>query len=51
MCMQGGEAIARRRKEDRRMHLEPMLERCGFAIEDVVYSQDGIFGKYVARAT
>jgi ubiquinone/menaquinone biosynthesis C-methylase UbiE len=31
--------------------LEPMLERCGFAIEDAVYSQDGIFGKYVARAT
>jgi ubiquinone/menaquinone biosynthesis C-methylase UbiE len=30
--------------------LEPMIERCGFAIEDAVYSRDGIFGKYVARA-
>jgi hypothetical protein len=28
----------------------PMIERCGFAIEDAVYSPDGIFGKYVARA-
>jgi ubiquinone/menaquinone biosynthesis C-methylase UbiE len=31
--------------------LEPMIERCGFAIEEAVYSADGIFGKYVARAT
>jgi ubiquinone/menaquinone biosynthesis C-methylase UbiE len=30
--------------------LEPMIERCGFAIEDAVYSPDGIFGTYVARA-
>jgi hypothetical protein len=31
--------------------LEPLIERCGFAIEDAVHSPDGIFGKYVARAT
>ena len=31
--------------------LDPMIERCGFAIEDAVYSPDDIFGKYVARAT
>lgn len=31
--------------------LEPMLERCGFRVEEVVYSPDGIFGKYVLRAT
>ena len=31
--------------------LEPMLQRCGFAIEDAVHSPDGFFGKYVARAT
>lgn len=30
--------------------LEPMLERVGFDIEDAVYSSDGIFAKYVARA-
>lgn len=30
--------------------LEPMLVRCGFEIEDAVYSQDGIFARYVARA-
>jgi ubiquinone/menaquinone biosynthesis C-methylase UbiE len=30
--------------------LEPMLERCGFAIEDAVYSQDGIFGKCQRRS-
>lgn len=29
--------------------LEPMLERCGFGIEDVEYSADGIFAKYVLR--
>jgi SAM-dependent methyltransferase len=29
--------------------LEPMLERCGFGIEDVEYSSDGFFGRYVAR--
>lgn len=31
--------------------LEPMMERCGFRIENAVYSPDGIFAKYVARAT
>ncbi len=31
--------------------LEPMLERCGFSIDTVEYSSDGIFGQYVARAT
>ncbi|KAM3098753.1 class I SAM-dependent methyltransferase [Phormidesmis sp. 146-12] len=30
--------------------LEPMIERAGFHIEDVVYSPDGIFAKYIARA-
>ena len=30
--------------------LEPMIERAGFRIEDVVYSPDGIFARYVARA-
>jgi SAM-dependent methyltransferase len=30
--------------------LEPLIERCGFAIEDVAYSPDGFFGKYVLRA-
>ena len=30
--------------------LEPMIERSGFHIEDVVYSPDGIFAKYLARA-
>jgi SAM-dependent methyltransferase len=30
--------------------LEPMLERCGFHIADAVYSSDGIFARYVARA-
>lgn len=30
--------------------LEPMIERCGFAVEDVSYSSDGFFGSYVARA-
>lgn len=30
--------------------LEPMLERSGFRIEDAVYSPDGIFARYVARA-
>ena len=29
--------------------LEPMIERCGFAIEDAEYSADGIFVKYVLR--
>jgi ubiquinone/menaquinone biosynthesis C-methylase UbiE len=31
--------------------LEAMIQRCGFAIEDAVYSDDGIFGKYVLRST
>jgi SAM-dependent methyltransferase len=30
--------------------LEPMLERAGFATEDVSYSDDGIFAKYILRA-
>lgn len=30
--------------------LEPMLERSGFEIEQAVYSDDGIFAKYVLRA-
>jgi ubiquinone/menaquinone biosynthesis C-methylase UbiE len=31
--------------------LEPMIERSGFEIEKADYSADGIFAKYVARAT
>jgi ubiquinone/menaquinone biosynthesis C-methylase UbiE len=31
--------------------LEPMIERSGFAIEDAGYSEDGIFARYVLRAT
>ncbi|MBW4618606.1 MAG: class I SAM-dependent methyltransferase [Cyanosarcina radialis HA8281-LM2] len=30
--------------------LEPMIERAGFSIEEAVYSPDGIFARYVARA-
>jgi ubiquinone/menaquinone biosynthesis C-methylase UbiE len=30
--------------------LESMMERSGFQIEDAVYSPDGIFARYVARA-
>jgi ubiquinone/menaquinone biosynthesis C-methylase UbiE len=30
--------------------LEPMIERCGFQIEEAEYSSDGIFAKYIARA-
>lgn len=30
--------------------LEPMIERAGFRIEQAVYSSDGIFARYVARA-
>ena len=30
--------------------LEPMIRRAGFEIEEAVYSDDGIFAKYVARA-
>lgn len=30
--------------------LEPMLARAGFTIEDRVYSEDGMFAQYVARA-
>jgi RimJ/RimL family protein N-acetyltransferase/ubiquinone/menaquinone biosynthesis C-methylase UbiE len=30
--------------------LEPMIERSRFQIEEAVYSSDGIFAKYVARA-
>jgi SAM-dependent methyltransferase len=31
--------------------LEAMMQRCGFVIETVEYSTDGIFATYVARAT
>lgn len=31
--------------------LEPMIQRSGFEIEEAVYSDDGIFAKYVARAS
>lgn len=30
--------------------LEPMMERSGFEIENAVYSPDGLFARYVARA-
>ena len=30
--------------------LEPMIERCGFVIDDAAYSDDGLFARYVARA-
>jgi hypothetical protein len=30
--------------------LEPMMMRCGFAIEEAVPTPDGILAKYVARA-
>ena len=30
--------------------MEPMIERCGFRIEQSEYSSDGIFAAYVARA-
>lgn len=30
--------------------LEPMIERAGFYFEEAVYSPDGIFARYVARA-
>lgn len=29
--------------------LEPMIERCGFGIEEAAYSDDAIFAKYVLR--
>ncbi len=31
--------------------LEPMLERCGFAIEAAEHGEEGVFARYVARAT
>lgn len=31
--------------------LEPMLERSGFQIEEALHSPDGLFAKYIARAT
>lgn len=31
--------------------LEPMIERCGFRIEDAWHSPDRFFAKYIARAT
>jgi hypothetical protein len=31
--------------------LEPMLAHSGFQIEDTWYSPDGIFAKYIARAS
>lgn len=30
--------------------LDPMIERCGFKIEEVDYTPDGFFGKYILRA-
>ncbi|MEX2573704.1 MAG: class I SAM-dependent methyltransferase [Balneolaceae bacterium] len=30
--------------------LEPLIEQSGFEIEDAMYSPDGIFAKYIARA-
>ena len=30
--------------------LEPMVERSGFQIEEAVYSEDGIFARYILRA-
>ncbi|MEM9881022.1 MAG: class I SAM-dependent methyltransferase [Pseudomonadota bacterium] len=30
--------------------LEPIIERCGFRIEEAKYAEDGIFASYVARA-
>jgi hypothetical protein len=30
--------------------LEPMIERCGFHIEEAAYSEDGILAAYVLRA-
>ena len=29
---------------------EPMIERSGFEIQDAIYSPDGIFAQYVAKA-
>ncbi|HYJ70369.1 MAG TPA: class I SAM-dependent methyltransferase [Nocardioidaceae bacterium] len=29
--------------------IEPMMARCGFAIEDAEYSDDGVFAKYMLR--
>lgn len=61
-CRTGGEAVegewsrAELEEHIRDEHstftwlLEPMLERSGFEIEEAVYSPDGIFAKYVARA-
>ena len=31
--------------------LEPMIERAGFTIEEALHSQDGIFARYLLRAT
>ncbi len=31
--------------------LEPMIRRCGFAIEAAEYTDDGIFAKYALRAS
>jgi len=30
--------------------LEPMIRRAGFDIDDAVYSDDGVFARYVLRA-
>ena len=30
--------------------LEPMLERCGFRVDKAVYSADGFYADYIARA-
>lgn len=31
--------------------IEPMIERCGFEIQEAQYTSDGFFGKYISRAT
>ncbi len=31
--------------------LEPMIQRCGFRIEETVYSEDGMSARYVLRST
>jgi hypothetical protein len=31
--------------------LEPMIERAGFTIEEALHSEDGIFARYLIRAT
>jgi hypothetical protein len=53
-CATGGRSVEGAWSRDEhsmfRWLLEPMIEHSGFAIEDALYSRDGIFSKYVARA-